>query len=72
MDSYTVQLKKSSSWYSQIQFQLGVTHMNLCDLVVYTRKGIKAIPVKFDPEPWEVLKKKAELVFLNAVMCNEE
>lgn len=72
-----LQLKKSSSWYSQIQFQLGVTRMNLCDLVVYTRiqhayRGIKAIPVKFDPEPWELLKKKAELVFLSAVMCNEE
>ncbi|XP_022099938.1 uncharacterized protein LOC110984252 [Acanthaster planci] len=42
-----LQLKKSSGWYSQIQYQLGVTRMNQCDLVVYTLKGITSIPVMF-------------------------
>ena len=63
-----LQLKKTSAWYSQIQYQLGVTGVNTCDLVVYTLKGIKCICVEFDINRWKLMKRKAEEVFVNAVI----
>ena len=61
-------LKTTSAWYSQIQFQMGVTGVSKCDLVIYTKKGIAIIPISFDEERWQLLLKKAKQVFDIAII----
>lgn len=53
-----IQLKHSSRYYTQIQGQMGICCVKSCDLVVYTTKQTKIIPVSFDEVFWENLLKK--------------
>ena len=41
-------LKKNHSYYTQVQMQLGLLEMRMCDLVVYTKQGLHVINVPFD------------------------
>lgn len=41
-------LKKTHQYYTQIQMQLGLLQMTMCDLVVYTKQGLHVIAVPFD------------------------
>lgn len=38
-ENENVRLKIDSSWYIQIQGQLGVCYKNWCDFVYFTKKG---------------------------------
>ena len=41
----TFSLKKTSSYYSQVQIQMFVCGLSLCDFVVWTKKGIFVFPI---------------------------
>lgn len=56
-------LKPSSDYYTQIQGQLGIHNLKVCDLVVYTTKGIHVIPVNFDQDFFDDLKKRLTQFF---------
>lgn len=44
-----VRLKIDSSWYIQIQGQLGVCYKNWCDFVYFTKKGfVKCIYIFYE------------------------
>lgn len=47
-DSNNVKLKTNTSWYYQIQTQLGVCDRKWCDFVLYTQKGISVDRISFD------------------------
>ena len=56
-------LKTSSDYYTQIQGQLGISNVKVCDLVVYTTKGIHVIPVDFDQDFFDDLKMRLTQFF---------
>ena len=48
-----VQLKRSHSYYCQVQGQMAITERAWCDFVVYTSKGIAIDRIAFDKLFWE-------------------
>ncbi|KAF3693449.1 hypothetical protein EXN66_Car009125 [Channa argus] len=61
-------LKKSHSYYTQIQCQLAVTGLPQADLVVFTLKEMAIVPVKFDADLWEETVSKLEVFYRDAVL----
>ena len=51
-----LKLKKSHSYYDQVQMQLALTTQSWCDFVFFTLKGMVIDRVRFDPEHWKALK----------------
>lgn len=41
-------LKRSHRYYTQIQMQMHITKVHICDFVVWTTKGIYVEPIKYD------------------------
>ena len=56
-----ISLKQSSSWYSQIQAQLGITGHKWCDFVIFTQKSpcIFKQHIQFDVKVWEMMLAKS-------------
>lgn len=54
-DSNNVKLKTNTSWYYQIQTQLGVCDRKWCDFVLYTQKGISVDRISFDNTLFEMI-----------------
>lgn len=52
-ENNSVKLKESSSWYIQIQGQMGVFKKQWCDFILYTRKGIAVDRIHFDSHLYE-------------------
>ena len=48
-----VKLKNSSSWYIQIQGQMGVCTKQWRDFILYTKKGIAVDRIQFDSKLYE-------------------
>ena len=55
---HKLRLKKSHSYYDQIQMQLALTTKSWCDFVFFTLKGMVIDRVHFDQEHWINLKEK--------------
>jgi hypothetical protein len=65
-----ITLKRSHSFFYQVQMQLGVTGLKWCDFVVWTNKGYIVERVHFDPTFWAPVK--AQLVkFHHQTLCPE-
>ena len=45
-------LKEETTWYYQIQGQMGISGIYHTDLVIYTNKGILVVPVEFNEQFW--------------------
>lgn len=56
-----VRLKKNTSWYTQIQTQLGVCELQYCDFVFFTLKGIAVERIYFDTDIYTQIKEKSNL-----------
>ncbi len=63
-----LKLKEKSAWYSQVTFQMGIMGLTKCHLVVHTQKETAVIPISFDADRWELLKRKARQVFVQGVI----
>ena len=61
-------LKTGHRYYTQIQLQLYVTQHSVCDLVVYTNKGIYVSQVVFDEKFCKSAVSKATQFFFNEVL----
>ncbi|XP_026233553.1 uncharacterized protein LOC113174083 [Anabas testudineus] len=61
-------LKRSHSYFTQIQCQLAVTGLIQADLVVFTLKETAIVPVTFDPNLWEETVTKLEVFYRDAVL----
>ena len=44
------QLRKNHIHYFQIQHGMAIAHMNTCDFILYTSKGIEEVQVNFDAD----------------------
>lgn len=64
----SLKLKRASSWFLQIQFQMGVAGYKSCDFVFHTLKGISVLHVQFDVECWEMLKSRSTSIFTNYIV----
>ena len=63
-----ITLKKTSPWYYQVQFQMGVMGVLTCDFVVHTMKDTAVFSVPFDVKVWQLLKAKAVATFKEKVV----
>ena len=45
-------LKKTLSYYSQIQGQMAIGERTWCDFVAYTSKGLSVQQIPYDPQYW--------------------
>jgi len=57
VDGDTRTLDKNHKYYAQIQGQCGIVGVNMCELIVFTTKGIDVIPVPFDSEYYAYLSR---------------
>lgn len=68
----SVRLKESSSWYTQIQGQMGVCKKPWCHFILYTKKGIAVDRIYFDNQLYEKIvkasKKFSEKYIVNALI----
>ena len=53
-----ITVKKTHSHYLQMQFQMDVMRVNVCDYVVWTPSGFLKIPIKYDATFWEHKRKR--------------
>ena len=60
-------LKTKSKWYLQMQFQMGILGLTVCDFVFYTRHSVEVMPIAFDEQLWMQLKDKATRVWINII-----
>ena len=65
-DKKILHLDPKSSWYSQIQGQLGIAEKELCKLVVYTTKGITVVNVPFDGVFWTSLEETLNKFYMKS------
>ena len=63
-------LKRSHQYYSQVQFQMGVTGRRWCDFFVYTKSDYFLERVPFDESHWAELLSSAEQ-FFQTFICSE-
>ena len=70
-ESDAVRLKPSSSWYLQIQGQMGVCKVDYCDFVFFTKKGIIVDRILFDQQVYKDIvmkcKKFCDMYIVNAL-----
>ncbi|KAK3091574.1 hypothetical protein FSP39_020913 [Pinctada imbricata] len=65
LEGNDVKLKSDTKWYTQIQTQLGVTELQWCDFVFFTRKGISIDRIGFNQEYFEKCVQSAKSFFFN-------
>ena len=63
-----MRLKTSSSWYIQIQAQLGVCKRKWCDFVLFTKKGHAVDRIMFDNELYREIIQKSRKFFERYIM----
>ena len=63
-----VRLKESSSWFVQIQGQMGVCNLPWCDFVFFTRRGISIDRIYFDEDIFYGIVQKCEKFFHKYVL----
>lgn len=63
-----VSLSKNHPYYSQVQYQMGVTRRQWCDFFVYSKHGFYLERIKFDTERWKALENAAEYFFENHII----
>ncbi|XP_077863929.1 uncharacterized protein LOC144348482 [Saccoglossus kowalevskii] len=63
-----LKLKRSSKWFFQIQFQMGILAINNCDLVIFTKCGIEILNITFEDTVFAELKEKATHIFCDRIV----
>ena len=56
-------LKRTHSYFAQVQGHMGVTGASWCDFIVYTKKGISVERIPFDAIYWADLKQKLHMFY---------
>ncbi|KAK3920440.1 1-deoxy-D-xylulose-5-phosphate synthase [Frankliniella fusca] len=54
-DSGRIKLKENHAYYFQVQMVMGVLGLDLCDLIVWSPRGMAIVPICFNPEFWNKL-----------------
>lgn len=60
-----ITLKRETKWNYQIQGQMACTGIDICDLIIYTNKGILVVPVSFDRALWETMVIKLRAFYVS-------
>lgn len=58
-----VRLKPGSSWYTQIQGQLGISGRKWCDFIIFTKKGFAVDRIYFDDDFFKRIVEKCKTFF---------
>ena len=56
-------VKRTHSYFAQVQGHMGVTGASWCDFIVYTKKGISVERIPFDAINWADLKQKLHVFY---------
>lgn len=67
VDTGNWSLSAASEYYYQIQTQLYVYRLSVCDLVIYTMKGILVVPVQYNDNFASTIVRKAESFYKSKV-----
>lgn len=62
-ENENVRLKIDTSWYIQIQGQMGVCGKQWCDFVFYTKKGFIVDRIYYDEQIFKTIVEKAQMFF---------
>lgn len=62
-----LKLKRSSKWFYQVQFQMGILGLHNCDFVIFTKCGIAIINIDFEDSVYAELKAKATRIFCERI-----
>lgn len=63
-ENENVRLKIDTSWYIQIQGQMGVSRKQWCDFVFYTKKGFIVDRIYYDEQIFKTIVEKSQLFFM--------
>ena len=63
----TDKLKTSHAYYAQVQGQMGVSGVEWCDFVVYTKKGMSVERIPFKKQYWNDLKQPSNYYFAHFI-----
>ena len=66
-ENRNVRLKTSSSWYIQVQTQLGVCQKPWCDFILFTKKGFIVDRIYKDSELYESIVARREKFFFHFI-----
>lgn len=61
-------LKRTHSYFTQVQAQMAVTGLNTADFVVFTLRDLVVIQVQFDQDFWDQTVRKLEKFYKEAVI----
>ncbi|KAK3931163.1 Alkaline nuclease [Frankliniella fusca] len=54
----SLELKKTSQYYYQIQMSMAILNLTLCDFVVWSKNGMVKLTINFDMSFWQEKKKR--------------
>ena len=63
-----VVLKRSHSYFYQVQGQMAISGRNWCDFFVWTLRGFSVERIHFEPDLWRDISAKLNHFYLNAVV----
>ena len=63
-----IYLKKSHSYYDQVQMQLALTTQSWCDFIFYTNKGMVIDRVRYNENHWVALQEKLLKFYFNFLL----
>ena len=66
-DGEKCKLKTSHAYYAQVQGQMGVSGVEWCDFVVYTKKGMSVERIPFKKQYWNDLKQPSNYYFAHFI-----
>ena len=69
-NSKEITIRKTHSYYDQIQMQLALTCQSFCDFIFYTNKGMVIDLVEFDECAWNTLSKRVLKFYFNCLLDN--
>lgn len=82
LDRYNTNINKNHNYYYQIQGTLEVTDRQQCDLIIYSKKGLKVVGVERSVEFWLDIKHKLvgfymnhllpQIIFPNEILTKEQ
>ena len=66
----SIELKRTHSYYAQVQGQMAITERKWCDFVIYTSKGISIERIRFDEEFWKNTLLPKLINFYDNCLCS--
>ena len=64
------ELRKNHIHFFQVQLGMAIPHIDVCDFIVYTTKGIEVVEVTFDRNFWNDVFETVSLFYRKQIVRN--